>query len=56
MLTSFKQIIKISVYCFLALDRLTMLGGSICHHSMARPLVADGRDGIQLEVSYEYIE
>jgi hypothetical protein len=29
----------------------TMLGGSPCHHSMARPRVADGRDGLQLEVS-----
>jgi hypothetical protein len=25
-----------------------MLGGSPCHHSMARPPVADGRDGLQL--------
>jgi hypothetical protein len=24
-----------------------MLGGSPCHHSMARPRVADGRDGLQ---------
>jgi hypothetical protein len=24
-----------------------MLGGSLCHHSMARPRVADGRDGLQ---------
>jgi hypothetical protein len=24
-----------------------MLGGSPCHHSMARPQVADGRDGLQ---------
>jgi NADH:ubiquinone oxidoreductase subunit E len=23
------------------------LGGSPCHHSMARPRVADGRDGLQ---------
>jgi hypothetical protein len=34
----------------------TMLGGSPCHHGMARPRVADGRDGLQLEVSCEYIE
>jgi hypothetical protein len=26
------------------------------HQGMARPRVADGRDGIQLEVSCEYIE
>jgi hypothetical protein len=25
-----------------------MLGGSPCHHGMARPRVADGRDGLQL--------
>jgi hypothetical protein len=24
-----------------------MLGGSPCYHSMARPRVADGRDGLQ---------
>jgi hypothetical protein len=35
---------------------VTMLGGSSCHHGMARPRVADGRDGLQLEVSCEYIE
>jgi hypothetical protein len=35
---------------------LPMLGGSLCHHSMARPQVADERDGLQLEVSCEYIE
>jgi hypothetical protein len=34
----------------------TMLGGSPCHHGMARPRVADGRDGLQLEVSCKYIE
>jgi hypothetical protein len=33
-----------------------MLGGSPCHHGMARPRVAEGRDGLQLEVSCEYIE
>jgi hypothetical protein len=33
-----------------------MLGRSTCHHGMARPRVADGRDGLQLEVSCEYIE
>jgi hypothetical protein len=33
-----------------------MLGGSSCHHGMARPRVADGKDGLQLEVSCEYIE
>jgi hypothetical protein len=33
-----------------------MLGGSPCHHGMAHPRVADGRDGLQLEVSCEYIE
>jgi hypothetical protein len=33
-----------------------MLDGSPCHHGMARPRVADGRDGLQLEVSCEYIE
>jgi hypothetical protein len=33
-----------------------LLGGSPCHHGMARPRVADGRDGFQLEVSCEYIE
>jgi hypothetical protein len=33
-----------------------MLGGYPCHHGMARPRVADGRDGLQLEVSCEYIE
>jgi hypothetical protein len=27
----------------------TMLGGSPFHYSMARPRVADGRDGLQLE-------
>jgi hypothetical protein len=32
------------------------LGGSPCHHGKARPRVADGRDGFQLEVSCEYIE
>jgi hypothetical protein len=32
------------------------VSGSPCHHSMARPRVADGRDGLQLEVSCEYIE
>jgi hypothetical protein len=32
------------------------LGGSPCHHGMARPRVAVGRDGLQLEVSCEYIE
>jgi hypothetical protein len=26
---------------------LSMLGGSPCHHRMARPRVADGRDGLQ---------
>jgi hypothetical protein len=26
---------------------LSMLGGSPCHYSMARPRVADGRDGLQ---------
>jgi hypothetical protein len=31
-------------------------GGYPCHHGMARPRVADGRDGLQLEVSCEYIE
>jgi hypothetical protein len=25
-----------------------MLGGSPCHHNMARPQVVDGRDGLQL--------
>jgi hypothetical protein len=34
----------------------SMLGGSPCHHGMARPRVAGGRDGLQLEVSCEYIE
>jgi hypothetical protein len=34
----------------------SMLGGYPCHHGMARPRVADGRDGLQLEVSCEYIE
>jgi hypothetical protein len=34
----------------------SMLGGSPCHHGLARPQVADGRDGLQLEVSCEYIE
>jgi hypothetical protein len=33
-----------------------MLGGPLCYHSMARPRVADGKDGLQLEVSCEYIE
>jgi hypothetical protein len=33
-----------------------MLGGFPCHNGMARPRVADGRDGLQLEVSCEYIE
>jgi hypothetical protein len=28
-----------------------MLGGSSCHHGMARPRVADGRDGLKLEVT-----
>jgi hypothetical protein len=36
--------------------RIPMLGGYPCHHGMARPWVADGRDGLQLEVSCEYIE
>jgi hypothetical protein len=31
-------------------------GGYPCHHGMAHPRVADGRDGLQLEVSCEYIE
>jgi hypothetical protein len=35
---------------------MAMLGGSPCHHGMARPRVADGRDGLQLEVSCEYTE
>jgi hypothetical protein len=35
---------------------LSILGGSPCYHGMARPRVADGRDGLQLEVSCEYIE
>jgi hypothetical protein len=26
---------------------MSMLGGSPCHHGMARPRVADGRDGFQ---------
>jgi hypothetical protein len=34
----------------------SMLGGSPCHHGIERPRVADGRDGLQLEVSCEYIE
>jgi hypothetical protein len=34
----------------------SMLGASHCHHGMVRPRVADGRDGLQLEVSCEYIE
>jgi hypothetical protein len=38
------------------LDVRLMLGGSPCRHGMARPRVADGRDGLQLEVSCEYIE
>jgi hypothetical protein len=29
-------------------SRRTMLGGSTCHHSMTRPRVTDGRDGLQL--------
>jgi hypothetical protein len=33
-----------------------MLGGSPCHHRMARPRVADGVDSLQLEVSCEYME
>jgi hypothetical protein len=33
-----------------------MLGGSPRHHGMARPRLADGRDGLQLEVSCEYTE
>jgi hypothetical protein len=33
-----------------------MLVVSPCHHSMTRPRFADGRDGLQLEVSCEYIE
>jgi hypothetical protein len=37
-------------------DGVTMLGGSPCHHSMARPRVEDGRDGLQLKVSCEYME
>jgi hypothetical protein len=37
-------------------DVKAMLGGSPCHHSMAHPRVVDGRDGLQLEVSCEYIE
>jgi hypothetical protein len=32
-----------------------MLGGSPCHQGMVRPRVADGKDGLQLEVSCEYI-
>jgi hypothetical protein len=28
-------------------DKVAMLGGSPCHHSMARTRVADGRDGLQ---------
>jgi hypothetical protein len=34
----------------------SMLGGSPSHNGMARPRVADSRDGLQLEVSCEYIE
>jgi hypothetical protein len=28
-----------------------MLGAFTCHHGMARPRVADGRDGLQLELA-----
>jgi hypothetical protein len=38
------------------MDTQSMLGGSPCHHSKVRPRVADGRDGLQLEVSRECIE
>jgi hypothetical protein len=38
------------------IERNAMLGGYPCHHGMARPRVADGRDGLKLEVSCEYIE
>jgi hypothetical protein len=41
---------------FLNVHASTMLGGYPCHHGMARPRVADGRDGLQLEVTCEYIE
>jgi hypothetical protein len=37
-------------------SQVSRLGGSPCHHSMARPRIVDGRDGLQLEVSCEYIE
>jgi hypothetical protein len=48
---------KCNGVCFLFVIILSaMLGGSPCHHSMACPRVADGRDGLQLEVSCEYIE
>jgi hypothetical protein len=45
----------VGVYCVLCTVYCTV-GGSPCHHGMARPRVADGRDGLQLEVSCEYIE
>jgi hypothetical protein len=41
-------------FCIIATPE-SMLGGSPCHHSKARPQVVDGRDGLQLEVSCEYI-
>jgi hypothetical protein len=46
---------KFSLFLF-SFDQEPMLGGYPCHHGMARPRVADGRDGLQLVVSCEYIE
>jgi hypothetical protein len=35
-----------SVYIYLGAKSSPMLGGYPCHHGMARPRVADGRDGL----------
>jgi hypothetical protein len=54
----FKLAISNEIYTKLrmVMELESMLGGYPCHHGMAHPRVADGRDGLQLEVSCEYIE
>jgi hypothetical protein len=38
----------IRIFQLLSLEIMnSMLGGPPCHHSMARPRLADGRDGLQ---------
>jgi hypothetical protein len=46
----------LEIYCKAIWQDIIPNCGSPCHHSMARPRAADERDGLQLEVSCEYIE